>query len=246
VSWSRFAIYPIIQSGLSLPARMSLTRAPSRSTRGCPMRSSSVSRKRRGAQPRPRRDLGRYQRPASPTPFPRSTIQRGLCPTRWANMKKAAFIATFIGNPPSIAFGDALRQHRHWHLPHRRRRQTLDEVRVWVGACLCDPDGNSSGDARSTVSRRCGKWSCHLGGLSDRARRSVQHVKFSRNATAETGGAKTQILRSDDAGKLEFSPKRSSAGTEHMTCGFAAHPDDANTLCVGYTTVQFTRATMRG
>ncbi len=61
-------------------------------------------------------------------------------------------------------------------------------------------------------------------------------VKFSRNATAETGGAKTQILRSDDAGKT-WNKLTSGlpAGTEHMTCGFAAHPADANTLCVGYT-----------
>ncbi len=61
-------------------------------------------------------------------------------------------------------------------------------------------------------------------------------VKFSRNATAQTGGAKTQILRSDDAGKSwNKLTKGLPAGTEHMTCGFATHPDDANTLCVGYT-----------
>lgn len=61
-------------------------------------------------------------------------------------------------------------------------------------------------------------------------------VKFSRNATAETGGAKTQILRSDDAGKTwSFLKTGLPAGTEHMTCGFASHPQDPNTLCVGYT-----------
>jgi photosystem II stability/assembly factor-like uncharacterized protein len=61
-------------------------------------------------------------------------------------------------------------------------------------------------------------------------------VKFSRNATAQTGGAKTQILRSDDAGRTWNKLTNGlPAGTEHMTCGFAAHPDDANTLCVGYT-----------
>jgi len=61
-------------------------------------------------------------------------------------------------------------------------------------------------------------------------------VKFSRNAAAQTGGAKTQILRSDDAGK---SWRRLEAGLpaghEHMTCGFAAHPQEADTLCVAYT-----------
>jgi hypothetical protein len=61
-------------------------------------------------------------------------------------------------------------------------------------------------------------------------------VKFSRNVSAQTGGAKTQILRSDDAGKTW---KRLEAGLpaghEHMTCGFAARPEDPNTLCVAYT-----------
>ena len=61
-------------------------------------------------------------------------------------------------------------------------------------------------------------------------------VKFSRNLSAQTGGAKTQILRSDDAGKTwnrlcDGLP----AGHSHMTCGFAAHPSDYEKLCVGYT-----------
>ncbi|MBM2804065.1 MAG: hypothetical protein HW419_1958 [Deltaproteobacteria bacterium] len=61
-------------------------------------------------------------------------------------------------------------------------------------------------------------------------------VKFSRNATAQTGGAKTQILRSDDAGKTwNRLTDGLPTGHEHMTCGFASHPEDANTLCVGYT-----------
>ena len=61
-------------------------------------------------------------------------------------------------------------------------------------------------------------------------------VKFSRNLSAQNGGARTQILRSDDAGKTW---NRLSgglpAGDAHMTCGFAVHPDDIQTLCVGYT-----------
>ena len=61
-------------------------------------------------------------------------------------------------------------------------------------------------------------------------------VKFSRNLAAQTGGAKSQILRSDDAGRTW---KRLNgglpAGHEHMTCGFAPHPNDPSTLCVGYT-----------
>jgi len=61
-------------------------------------------------------------------------------------------------------------------------------------------------------------------------------IKFSRDTSAESGGAKTQILRSDDAGKTwEFLNNGLPASYEHMTCGFAAHPDDSNTLCVAYT-----------
>jgi hypothetical protein len=61
-------------------------------------------------------------------------------------------------------------------------------------------------------------------------------VKFSRNVSGQTGGAKTQILRSDDAGKTWNRLNAGlPAGYEHMTCGFAAHPEDADTLCVAYT-----------
>ena len=61
-------------------------------------------------------------------------------------------------------------------------------------------------------------------------------VKFSRNLSAQTGGAKTQILRSDDAGKTwDRLAVGLPAGYEHMTCGFAAYPEDADTLCVAYT-----------
>jgi len=61
-------------------------------------------------------------------------------------------------------------------------------------------------------------------------------IKFSRDTSAQNGGAKTQILRSDDAGK---SWRQLNGGLpvafEHMTCGFALHPEDASTLCVAYT-----------
>jgi photosystem II stability/assembly factor-like uncharacterized protein len=61
-------------------------------------------------------------------------------------------------------------------------------------------------------------------------------IKFSRDTSAQNGGAKTQILRSDDAGK---SWNRLDGGLpvghEHMTCGFATHPQDADTVCVAYT-----------
>lgn len=61
-------------------------------------------------------------------------------------------------------------------------------------------------------------------------------VKFSRNLSPQSGGAKTQILRSDDAGKTwNRLSDGLPAGHPHMTCGFAAHPNDYETLCVGYT-----------
>ena len=61
-------------------------------------------------------------------------------------------------------------------------------------------------------------------------------VKFSRNLASQTGGAKTQILRSDDAGKTwNRLDGGLPVGYSHMTCGFAAHPNDSQTLCVGYT-----------
>jgi hypothetical protein len=61
-------------------------------------------------------------------------------------------------------------------------------------------------------------------------------VRFSRNLAAQTGGAKTQILRSDDGGKT-WSRLNGGlpAGHAHMTCGFATVPDDPDVLCVGYT-----------
>ena len=61
-------------------------------------------------------------------------------------------------------------------------------------------------------------------------------VRFSRNLAAQNGGARTQILRSDDGGKSWHRLGDSlPAGYAHMTCGFASAPHDPNTLCVGYT-----------
>jgi photosystem II stability/assembly factor-like uncharacterized protein len=62
-------------------------------------------------------------------------------------------------------------------------------------------------------------------------------VRFSRNISAQTGGARTQILRSDDGGKTweRLGGGGLPAGHAHMTCGFALHPEQARTLCVGYT-----------
>ena len=61
-------------------------------------------------------------------------------------------------------------------------------------------------------------------------------IRFSRDTSDELGGAKTAILRSEDGGKTW---RRLNGGLPsaypHMTCGFAVHPEDHNTLCVAYT-----------
>jgi photosystem II stability/assembly factor-like uncharacterized protein len=61
-------------------------------------------------------------------------------------------------------------------------------------------------------------------------------IRFSQDISEETGGARAQILRSDDTGSTW---KRLDGGLPaahaHMTCGFAIPPGDGNTLCVGYT-----------
>ena len=69
-------------------------------------------------------------------------------------------------------------------------------------------------------------------------------VKFSRNTSAQTGGAKTQILRSDDAGKTWNRLENGlPAGHEHMTCGFAVHPNDGEHACASaIPTARFTPA----
>ena len=61
-------------------------------------------------------------------------------------------------------------------------------------------------------------------------------IKFSPDTSEKLGGAKTGILRSDDAGETW---RRLNNGLPqsypHMTCGFALHPQDGNTVCVSYT-----------
>jgi photosystem II stability/assembly factor-like uncharacterized protein len=61
-------------------------------------------------------------------------------------------------------------------------------------------------------------------------------IRFSRDTSEQNGGARTQILRSNDGGSTW---KRLEAGLPeahaHMTCGFAIDPEDSDTLCVGYT-----------
>lgn len=61
-------------------------------------------------------------------------------------------------------------------------------------------------------------------------------IRFSRDTSRETGGARTQILRSRDAGATwEFLRNGLPAGKADMTCGFAVSPLNSDSLCVGYT-----------
>lgn len=61
-------------------------------------------------------------------------------------------------------------------------------------------------------------------------------IRFSRDTSVETGGARAQILRSDDAGESwRFLTDGLPSASGHMTCGFAAIPKHADSLCVAYT-----------
>src|SRR5262249_13863105 len=61
-------------------------------------------------------------------------------------------------------------------------------------------------------------------------------IRFSRDTSQKTGGAHTQILRSDDGGKSWRCLNGGfPAGYAHMTCRFAPPTKDAHTNCVGYT-----------
>jgi hypothetical protein len=61
-------------------------------------------------------------------------------------------------------------------------------------------------------------------------------IRFSRDTSDEFGGAKTAILRSDDGGRT-WRPLQAGLplAYPHMTCGFAIHPEDQDTILVGYT-----------
>lgn len=61
-------------------------------------------------------------------------------------------------------------------------------------------------------------------------------IRFSRDTSETVGGAKTQILRSENGGETwSFLKNGLPVGHVHMTCGFAHHPFDSNSLCVAYT-----------
>ena len=61
-------------------------------------------------------------------------------------------------------------------------------------------------------------------------------IRFSRDTSEELGGARSAILRSDDGGRTW---RRLDGGLPrehvHMTSCVAVHPNDADTVLIGYT-----------
>jgi hypothetical protein len=175
--------------------------------------------------------------PASPTAFPKVNDPAGIVPyemgqheegrvyrdvhwvTRHPNRLETLFASTGIGtyrtddggkNWTKCEYGMG----RAYAIPMTNHPSVPD--RIFLGAA---ENGPATWPGYRTV--RAGPYNT---------------VKFSRNAFAQTGGAKTQILRSDDAGNTwNFLKNGLPSGHEHMTCGFASHPEDADTLCVAYT-----------
>ena len=175
--------------------------------------------------------------PASPTAFPKVNDPAGIVPYEMGKHEEGR------------VYRDV-----HWVIRHPSRLETLF-ASTGIGTYRTDDGGKSwtkceYGMGRAyaipmtnhpSVPNRIFLGAAENGPASWPGYRTVRAgpyntVKFSRNMAAQTGGAKTQILRSDDVGK---SWNRLNgglpAGHEHMTCGFATHPEDADTLCVGYT-----------
>ena len=175
--------------------------------------------------------------PASPTAFPKINDPAGIVPYEMGRHEEGR------------VYRDV-----HWVTRHPSRLETLF-ASTGIGTYRTDDGGKSwikcdYGMGRAyaipmashpTVPDRLFLGAAENGPASWPGHRTVRAgpyntVKFSRNLAAQTGGAKTQILRSDDAGKTWTRLDSGlPAGHEHMTCGFAVHPNDSETLCVGYT-----------
>jgi photosystem II stability/assembly factor-like uncharacterized protein len=142
----------------------------------------------------------------------------------------------------------------HWISRHPRRLDTL-YVSTGLGTYRTDDDGNSWSKLEYGMGRayaipmavhpgvpeRLLLGAAENGPTSWKGYRTVRAgpyntIRFSRDTSEETGGARTQILRSDDGGSTW---RRLDAGLPaaypHMTCGFAVHPNDSNTVLVGFT-----------
>jgi len=175
--------------------------------------------------------------PPSPTAFPKINDPAGLIPYEMGAHEEGR------------VYRDV-----HWVMRHPMRLETLF-ASTGLGTYQTDDGGKSWRKCEYGMGRAYAIPMCNHAAVPERVYlgaaengpaswpgyRTVRAgpyntVRFSRNTSAQTGGAKTQILRSDDGGKswhrLEVGLP---AGYAHMTCGFAVHPEDPQTLCVGYT-----------
>jgi len=175
--------------------------------------------------------------PASPTAFPKINDPAGIVPYEMGQHEEGR------------VYRDV-----HWVVRHPTRLETL-YASTGIGTYQSNDDGQSWTKCEYGMGRayaipmsnhpakpdRIFLGAAENGPASWSGYRTVRAgpyntVKFSRNLSAQTGGAKTQILRSDDAGRTWNRLNRGlPAGHSHMTCGFAVHPNDSQTLCVGYT-----------
>lgn len=175
--------------------------------------------------------------PPSPTAFPKINDPAGIIPYEMGKHEEGR------------VYRDV-----HWVMRHPTRLETLF-ASTGIGTYQTDDGGKSWRKCEYGMGRAYAIPMCNHGSVPDRVYlgaaengpaswpgyRTVRAgpyntVRFSRNTAAQTGGAKSQILRSDDGGeswnRLEGGLP---AGHPHMTCGFAVHPENAQTLCVGYT-----------
>jgi hypothetical protein len=175
--------------------------------------------------------------PTSPTAFPKVNDPAGIAPYEMGKHEEGR------------VYRDV-----HWVTRHPSRLETLF-ASTGIGTYRTDDDGKTWSKCEYGMGRAYAIPMTNHASVPDRiflgaaengpaswpGYRTVRAgpyntVKFSRNAAAQTGGAKTQILRSDDAGRTwKFLKIGLPTGHEHMTCGFATHPHDADTLCVAYT-----------
>jgi photosystem II stability/assembly factor-like uncharacterized protein len=142
----------------------------------------------------------------------------------------------------------------HWVLRHPARVDKLYAT-TGIGSYVSDDDGKSWTKAEYGMGRayaipiaihRAAPDRIFLGAaengptswLGYRTVRAGPYntIKFSPDTSEKLGGAKTGILRSDDAGETWRKLNNGLPSSyPHMTCGFALHPRNPDTVCVSYT-----------
>ena len=175
--------------------------------------------------------------PASPTAFPKVNDPAGIVPYEMGQHEEGR------------VYRDV-----HWVMRHPRRLETLyastgigtyqtdDGGKIWakceygMGRAYAIPMFNHPAKPDRIFLGAAENGPASWPGFRTVRAGPYNTVKFSRNLSAQTGGAKTQILRSDDAGKTWSRLSGGlPAGHSHMTCGFAVDPNNNETICVGYT-----------